>query len=63
MNKKQHNFYLKKAYDVKRNLWRCNDCDSETLFSKGYSQLRVNQFMNIKMPCIPPEEFKKQNGS
>ena len=63
-SKKEHRFYLKKInYKLHKDLWRCDDCDSETLFSKGFTQLRVNQFMNIKMPCVPPEEFRKQNES
>lgn len=54
--------------------WSCKNCDSGVLIPKGYTVHQVNQFMESKMPCLPPvikpiddiiddrTTIKKQNG-
>lgn len=55
---KEHNFYLKTANAKPGlNLWRCDDCDSEVLWSIKYTQIDVNQLMMVKMACLNEEMF------
>ena len=57
IRKKQHNFKMDSVRGDK-NLWRCDDCNSEALFSKGFSQLEANQIMMLRLPCLVPEFLK-----
>ena len=41
--------------------WECSNCDSGVLIPKGYSAAQVNQFMESRMPCLPPID-KPQDG-
>lgn len=34
--------------------WECPNCDSGVLIPKGFAMHEVNQFMESKMPCLPP---------
>ena len=58
IRKKAHNFKKLKSFDTLRDLWRCDNCDSEALFSKGFSQLEANQIMMLRLPCLVPEFLK-----
>ncbi len=59
IRKKAHNFKKVKSYDALKDVWRCDDCDSEALFSKNFTQVAVNQLMILRLPCLVPEFFKK----
>ncbi len=56
-----HNFKLAPFHPKatrETNIWRCDDCDSEVIFSKMLNQREVNQIMAKRMPCLqePPKK-------
>lgn len=55
-----HNFIPKQ--DMRntptKQVWRCNNCDSEVIFPRGRNKTFVNKEMAIRLPCLPPDFFK-----
>lgn len=39
-------------------IWRCDKCDSETMFSRRFTEADVNKIMQMRLHCLPPEAFK-----